>query len=124
MSDRNNAPITVYYDGACPRCVRERERYDAMMGSQADSVHWFDITDQDERLRAEGIDPRAALLELHVRDSDGRLRREMDAYILLLGKVWYLRPLAWLIGLPGIRQCLSALYRYWVNRRLSRDGRL
>ena len=95
--------LTVYYDGACPRCVRDRERYEELAGAQAHTVCWIDITGRDDELRACGIDPQHALRELHVADEEGRVRRELDAYILLMSRVPRLRALAWLIGLPGVR---------------------
>jgi len=117
-------PITVFYDGACPRCVRDRERYERWAGRAGERVCWFDITGQDERLRALGIDPRRALTELHVLDEHQRLRSELDAYILLLAKIPWLKPLAWLIGRPLIRPWLARLYHWMVDRRLRRSGRL
>ncbi|HRQ63508.1 MAG TPA: DCC1-like thiol-disulfide oxidoreductase family protein [Xanthomonadaceae bacterium] len=117
-------PLRVYYDGACPRCRRDRDRYCAWAGSEGDDVHWIDISGRDDELRAAGIKPQAALTELHVRDGEGVVHRELDAYILLMSRVRRLRPLAWLIGLPLIRPALSWLYRRWVLRRLRRSGRL
>ncbi|MDX1589768.1 MAG: DUF393 domain-containing protein [Oleiphilaceae bacterium] len=114
--------IIVYYDGACPQCRRERDRYEKLAGP--DAVVWLDITGRDALLREQGIDPQAALLQLHVQDKQGRVHRELDAYRLLLGQITWLRPLAWLIGLPVIRPLLSALLHRWVVKRLSRDGRL
>jgi predicted DCC family thiol-disulfide oxidoreductase YuxK len=87
-------------------------------------VCWFDITGQDARLRALGIDPRRALTELHVMDEHQRIRSELDAYILLLGKIPWLKPLAWLVGRPGIRPWLARFYHWTVDRRLRRSGRL
>jgi len=116
--------ITVFYDGACPRCVRDQARYERWAGPAGASVCWFDLTGQDERLRALGIDPRRALTELHVLDEHQRLRSELDAYILLLEKIPRLKPLAWLIGRPWIRPGLARLYRGSVRRRLRRSGRL
>jgi predicted DCC family thiol-disulfide oxidoreductase YuxK len=116
--------VTVYYDGACPRCLRDRARYERLAGGDGAGTEWVDITGREAELRALGIDPRAALHELHVRDRGGRLHRELDAYILLMARVPLLRPLAWLIGLPGIRPLLSRLYRGAVLRRLRAEGRL
>jgi predicted DCC family thiol-disulfide oxidoreductase YuxK len=116
--------ITVYYDGACPRCVRERRRYERLAGKSGERVCWFDITGREDRLREIGIDPRKALTELHVRDENGRIASELDAYILLLERVAFLRPLAWLIGLPAIRPLLARLYHKMVIRRLKKSGRL
>ena len=116
--------ITVYYDGACPVCVRDRRRYEKLAGRRGDEVRWFDITGRDEELRALGIDPRKALTELHVRDETGRVLSELDAYILLMGKAPVLKPLAWLIGLPVLRPFLARHYHRSVLRRLGESGRL
>ena len=112
--------LTVYYDGACPRCRRDRARYERLSGEGSDAVQWFDITGRDAELCQLGIDPQLALRELHVRDPAGDIHRELDAYILLMSQVRVLRPLAWLIGLPGLRPILSWLYRTSVLRRLGR----
>ena len=110
--------ITVFYDGACPVCVRDRRWYEKLEGQTEDSVEWLDITGRDEQLREQGIDPNQALRELHVKDSQGQVHREMAAYILLMARVPLLKPIAWLIGLPVIRPTLAWLYYRWVARRL------
>jgi predicted DCC family thiol-disulfide oxidoreductase YuxK len=86
-------------------------------------VCWFDITGQDEPLRALGLDPHRALTELHVLDEHRQIRSELDAYILLMERVPRLKPLAWFIGWPWIRPWLARLYRWSVARRLRRSGR-
>lgn len=116
--------LIVYYDGACPKCIRDKENYEKLVGSESDSVCWFDITDQEDQLQKLGIDPQKALSELHVRDSSGRIVSELDAYILLLNKIPLLKPLAWLIGLPLIRPLLATLYHWQVTQRLKKRGLL
>lgn len=118
------ARITVYYDGACPKCVRDRQDYEHMAGKAGNDVCWYDITGKEEELQALGIDPHKALTELHVRDEHGRILSEIDAYILLMQRVPRLKPIAWLIGLPLIRPLAASLYHRMVNRRLRREGRL
>lgn len=120
----DDKPVTVFYDGACPRCVRDRANYERLAGEAGRDVAWRDITGRDGELRALGIDPGAALRELHVRAPDGRVLRELDAYILLMSRVRVQKPLAWLIGLPGVRGLCSRAYRAMVDRRLRRAGRL
>ena len=110
--------ITVFYDGACPVCVRDRRWYEKLEGQTEASVEWLDITGRDEQLREQGIDPNQALRELHVKDSRGQVHREMAAYILLMARVPLLKPIAWLIGLPVIRPTLAWFYHRWVARRL------
>ncbi|NMG01212.1 DUF393 domain-containing protein [Aromatoleum toluolicum] len=123
MAEREER-ITVYYDGACPRCVRDRAQYERLAGEAGEDTCWVDITGRDAELHALGIDPDTALRELHVRDGEGRVRRELDAYIVLMARVPRLRPLAWLIGLPGLRTLLSRWYRASVLRRLRAERRL
>jgi predicted DCC family thiol-disulfide oxidoreductase YuxK len=120
----NEGKITVYYDGACPRCVRDRRHYEKLAGDGREQVRWFDITGREDQLREIGIDPHKALTELHVRDENGRIRSELEAYILLMRRVPLLKPLAWLIGLPVIRPLLARLYHGMVVRRLRKSGRL
>ena len=116
--------ICVYYDGACPRCIKDRETYKKLAGKSGDNVYWVDITGQEQRLYDLGIDPKKALTELHVMDETKLILSELDAYILLMSKVPALRPVAWLIGLPLIRPILSNIYHAQVNRRLRKSGRL
>ena len=89
--------ITVYYDGACPSCVKDRRNYERLAGANGDDVVWVDITGKDDELRECGIDPHKALTELHVKDENRKIRSELDAYIVLMSKVLVLKPLAWFI---------------------------
>ena len=116
--------ITVFYDGACSSCIKDRKDYEKMAGKGREYVCWFDITGQDTHLRDIGIDPHKAMTELHVRDEHQQIVSELDAYILLMKRVPLMKPLAWLIGLPVIRPLLSSFYRRMVNRRLKESGRL
>jgi len=95
-----------------------------MAGAAGRDVQWFDITDREDELTTLGIDPQLALTELHVRDEQGNVLCELDAYILLMRRVPRLKPLVWLIALPLIRPLLATLYHASVLRRLRRDGRL
>lgn len=116
--------IKVYYDGACPSCVKDRSIYEKLCGRDGRNVLWFDITGQEEQLRKIGIDPKKALKELHIQYENRQILSEIDAYILLMRKAPLLRPFARLIGLPLIRPILSRIYHRRVNRRLRRTGRL
>jgi predicted DCC family thiol-disulfide oxidoreductase YuxK len=120
----DNGKITVYFDGACPKCVKDRYQYEKLSGAAGKNVNWFDITGQDEILKRIGIDPQKALMELHLKNENQEILSEIDAYITLLEKIPLLKPVAWLIGLPLIRPVLSKVYRRRVNRRLRRSGRL
>ncbi len=119
-----DSKICVYYDGACPQCVKDRRNYERLLGQSQNDIQWIDITGNDDLLRSIGIDPKKALLELHVRDEKQQVLSEIDAYILLMNKVPVLKPLAKIAGLSLIRTGLSKAYRRRVRRRLQRSGRL
>ena len=122
--NQNKGKICVYYDGACPKCIKDRKTYEKLAGKNGKNVCWIDITDQKKSLRKLGIDPYKALTELHVKDEHEQILSELDAYILLMSKVPVLRPISWLIALPIIRPILAKLYHWLVNRRLRDSGRL
>ncbi len=115
--------LRVFYDGSCPRCRRDRANYERL-DPDPEGIEWFDITGQGEYLHGLGIDPYLALTELHLQTEDGTVLKELDAYILLLRRIPRYRLLSGLIGLPGIKPLLSALYLWSVKRRLRREGRL
>ncbi len=123
MPEINNK-ITVFYDGACPRCIRDRENYERLDPEADQQVEWFDITGRDQELIELGINPRKALTELHIRTADGRILSELDAYRVLMARIPRYRLLGWFIGLPLIRPVASNLYHWMVTRRLRRQGRI
>jgi predicted DCC family thiol-disulfide oxidoreductase YuxK len=121
---QDKARIRVYYDGACPQCVKDRRNYERLSGKSKDDIQWIDITGKESLLRSIGIDPRKALMELHVKDENQQILSEIDAYVLLMSRVPLLRPLSRVIGLPLVRPMLSRVYHWRVNRRLRHTGRL
>ena len=73
------AKIIVYYDAACPKCVKDRKNYEQMAGDSVDDVCWMDITGHDDKLRELGINPHKALTKLHVKDQNGQILSEINA---------------------------------------------
>lgn len=116
--------IKVYYDGACPSCVRDRYLYEKICGVNEHELEWCDITGKEGELEQLGIDPDLAMRELHVRNAQGRILSEMDAYILLMERSIWLKPLAWVVAFPLFRPLLARLYHWSVRRRLTRTGRI
>ncbi len=116
--------ITVFYDGACANCIKDRRYYEKLAGKGGKQVKWFDITGQDEYLLALGIEPTKALTELHLQLADGSILSELDAYIVLMHRVLWLKPLAYFISLPLIRPYLARLYHKRVEKRLKETGRI
>ena len=116
--------VTIFYDGACPICVKDRRFYERLAGKGGDDLIWLDISNQHDLLKSLGIEPLAAIQELHIQLSNGQIVKELDAYIHLMQRIWLLKPIAWLISLPIIRPWLANLYHRKVNARLKRQGRL
>ena len=116
--------ITVYYDGACPSCVRDRENYEKLSSTDKDQICWLDITGKDALLIEKGIDPKKALTELHIEIEGQGIISEMDAYRVLMSHSTLLKPLAWLLSIAFIKKLVSKIYHWQVKRRLKRQGRL
>ena len=116
--------ITVYYDGACPSCVKDRTQYEKLAGDSNKDICWFDITNKDDEWLALGINPKKALTELHIQHEQKGILSEMDAYIELMARTTLLKPLAWLLALPIIKPLVSRIYHWQVTRRLQKQGRL
>ena len=113
--------ITVYFDGACPLCVREIGRWrNAPFGCE---MEWFDITGQEQALRQRGIDPRQAMLQLHTQTSDGKTFVSIDSYALLLKQLPHWRWLGVLMALPIIKSLLRWVYDGLTILRLKSEGR-
>ena len=116
--------IRVFYDGACPTCVRERRLYERLAGLGGKQIEWFDISGRDEYLKSLSIDPQLALFELHLQLQDGSIVSELDAYIILMKRVRWLKPFAWLLSLPVLRPWLAKMYHRSVEQRLRAAGRI
>ncbi|WP_066017624.1 thiol-disulfide oxidoreductase DCC family protein [Endozoicomonas atrinae] len=112
---------TVFYDGACPVCLRALARWRDK--PYTCEVEWFDITGQQEVLLAQGISPQKALEKLHILCDDGTVLTSMNSYGFLLRHLPHWRWLGEIIILPGIRQCLTWSYDAITLRRLKREGR-
>lgn len=85
------APLTVYFDGACPVCSAEIAHYRRQPGAQA--CEWVDAaTCADDQL-GPGLTRDLALRRFHVRRADGRLVDGMRGFAAL----WRVLPrTAWL----------------------------
>lgn len=113
--------VKVYYDAACPSCRRDQRWYDRLAGRS--SVTWCDITGKDDYLVSKGIDPKEALLKLHVETSDGQINKDIEAYMILFSRIYWLRPLVWLLSISWVKEPVRHLYRWSVRRRLGKEGR-
>lgn len=115
--------ISVFYDAQCPLCRNERRRYERWAGHRADDIQWLDVSEHEQLLSDKGVDPFMALRSLHIETAQGTLIEGIDAYRVLMRRIPPLVPIAWGIGLPGIKTVLRKMYDNWVKRRLKKQGR-
>jgi predicted DCC family thiol-disulfide oxidoreductase YuxK len=115
--------INVFYDAQCPLCRQERRRYERWSGRRAADINWLDVGEHEQMLQQKGVEPALALRSLHIETDQGKLIEGIDAYRLLMARIPLLVPVAWVIGLPGIKVVLRTIYDHWVKRRLQKQGR-
>ncbi|MGO2390641.1 MULTISPECIES: thiol-disulfide oxidoreductase DCC family protein [unclassified Halomonas] len=115
--------INIFYDAQCPLCRKERRRYERWLGHEADDIGWLDVSENEQALRDKGVEPAMALRSLHIETAQGELIEGIDAYRVLMRRISLLVPVAWVLGLPGIKPGVRALYDRWVKRRLQKQGR-
>jgi predicted DCC family thiol-disulfide oxidoreductase YuxK len=108
---------TVLYDGACGLCRRS-----AAVLWTTDALHRLEFADaRDEallRARFSGVDPRAALEDMHLVTSQGRVYVGFDAYRRMASLI----PLGWpvlpLLYLPGVPWLGRKVYRRVADSRI------
>ncbi|MEM7405102.1 MAG: DUF393 domain-containing protein [Pseudomonadota bacterium] len=107
--------LTVYYDGACPLCVREIGVYRRLRG--ADAIDWVDAADESRVWAHQDLTRGQALKRLHARSADGTLHSGAAAF----GAIWNLLPafrwLASLLRIPGALPAAELGYRLFLRLR-------
>ena len=116
------APLTVFFDGACPLCRREIAFYRTRRG--ADRLHWVDVSECAAEWVAPDLTREAARRRFHVMHADGRVVSGARAFVDL----WSGLPAFALLGRLGRRALPAALLevcyrlflrlRPWLQRRL------
>ncbi len=95
---------TVYFDGACPVCSREIATYQRLRGGE--TVTWIDASSCDDATLGDGLDRKAALQRLTIRDANGQLVSGAAAFV----QIWtHLPAFAWATPLLSTRPVLAVL---------------
>ncbi|MEM1387977.1 MAG: DUF393 domain-containing protein [Pseudomonadota bacterium] len=101
---------TVIYNGSCPVCSREIKVYRARAENHGTGTQFVDLNEAD--LSDYGITADEAAREIHVLQN-GQMLKGVDAFLAM----WRVTPgFAWLariVGLPGIKQVTTLVYR-WI----------
>lgn len=108
----DSAPLTVYFDGACPLCRREISLYQGMAPEQ---VQWQDVSDNGAL--PDGLTQSEALARFHVRDANGRVLSGAAAFVALWAQLPGWRGLAGLAQVPGALWLMERAYRLFLGFR-------
>jgi len=108
----------LFFDAECGFCTRFARWLEPILVRQGFAVAPL----QDPRVSALLGMPRAELLrELRFLHADGRQYGGANAVIAVARVIWWARPLAWLVVLPGAVHLLHSGYR-WVAAQRSCAG--
>lgn len=108
--------LALYYDDDCSLCARARllvEQVDRRGAVQFRGVQASAV--QEPALR--GVPPGALLDDVHGVDAQGRVHRGLGAWEQVFRAIPYLRPLAWVLRLPGMHRLGRAAYRFVAHQR-------
>lgn len=108
------APVTVYYNSACPVC---RSGVAAQQGLPAAcAIEWIDVHAAPDAVWALGLDLEAVRERLVVREADGALRIGADAFSALWARTPGLGWLARLLMRPRLRAWAQRTYDAFARR--------
>lgn len=104
----------LFYDGACPFCLRWVGR----LGFIARQGGFELVPFQSEIARRElGLAEGELSTEMKLRLADGRLLGGVDAYIALAEAAGWTAPLGWLVRTPGVNALAWRAYRWIAANR-------
>lgn len=112
--------VEVFFDGACPLCVREinfLKRRD-----KRQRVRFTDIADPSFDPDSLGLPWETFMAKIHGRLPDGRWIEGVEVFRRLYGAV----GLGWLLAptrVPGLKQLADLAYRVFARNRLRWTGR-
>jgi predicted DCC family thiol-disulfide oxidoreductase YuxK len=109
------AKLTFYYDGECPLCNRTKitiQHFDIAKRIDFKTVQYY--AEQNELLK--NIPTDTLLDDIHsVRN--GKVYKGLDTYIQVFNAITYLKPLSWILHIPGVYHIGKAVYQYVAQNR-------
>ncbi|MBI3978317.1 MAG: DUF393 domain-containing protein [Chloroflexi bacterium] len=115
-SKGEHGPLVLIYDDDCGFCTWQSRLAQRLVG--AERLRLQPLDDPIVLVRYPQLEAAAIQRRLHVVDpASGAVQVGGDAVRHLLAARWFLRPLAWLLGLPGVRALLNWAYDLVAGRR-------
>ena len=112
--------IEVFYDGACPLCMREIRMLQGR--DRRRRIRFVDIAADGRDATSVGLSWEALMDRIHGRLPNGTVVEGVEVFRRLYAAVGF-GPLVALTRLPGIRQLLDVAYHTFANNRLRLTGR-
>ncbi len=109
-----SAKPVVLFNGLCSLCKREIGWY-RKLDSQRRALVWQDLHKADMLLKDNGLTIDKAVQQLHIILPDHSVRVGVDAFRYIWLQIPQLKPLAWLVAVPGIYQIFTYLYELWLK---------
>lgn len=115
------SPLEVFYDGACPLCVREIELLRRL--DRRGRIRFTDLAAPGfDAVAATGRDYATLMARIHGRLADGRWIEGVEVFRQLYGAVGF-GPLVALTRVPGVSWALDRAYSWFARNRLRITGR-
>jgi predicted DCC family thiol-disulfide oxidoreductase YuxK len=102
----------VFYDADCSLCANGMRRVSPLFSRYG--FRWLPMQTPGTAARL-CITESELRTEMMLRRPDGELVRGINTWIFLLRSVWWLRPVALVLQLPGIHVIADHAYR-WIAR--------
>lgn len=115
-----NFDIEVFYDGACPLCMREIRMLQGRDRRQR--IRFVDIAADGFDAASVGLTWETLMDRIHGRLPDGTLVEGVEVFRRLYAAVGF-GPLVALTRLPGVAQLLDLAYHAFAKNRLRLTGR-
>lgn len=110
----------IFFDAECRFCTAGRRRWGRIFERRGFVWLPMQTPGTAERL---GIAPALLLAEMWVLPAGGSPLHGIGAWIRLMRHVWWLKPLAVVLDLPGIRGLAQTTYRWIARNRYCIAGR-
>ncbi len=110
----------IFFDAECRFCVASRRRWGRIFERRGFVWLPMQTPGTAERL---GIAPELLMAEVWVMPAGAAPLAGVDAWIGLMRSVWWLKPLALVLNLPGIKRLAQAGYRWIARNRYCIAGR-
>ncbi len=110
----------IFFDAECRLCVEGRRRWGRIFERRG--FIWLPLQTPGTAERL-GVTAEQLLAEMWVLPAGGLPLNGVAAWIALMQQVRWLRPLAAVLGLPGIKRLAQAAYRWIARNRYCIAGR-